>query len=263
MTKSNTKIIRESIIISLVVIFGQLIMLPIFLIMINSNFGKLSFEFYYILSFAIPCVYIYKSQRIANDISTFNYKLESLRNILLLLIATLIIQNYIISPLINLIEFPFFINSLNSINQNTESIIFNFSFAILCLAPLIEEFIFRGIIQKNLQSKISVRKAIVITSILFGIVHLNPWQFISAFTISLFIGWVYYRTNNIVNCILIHFFNNAISNINWNHIETTHFNTQSIIIFLGALLILGTCIFILNNNLNSYPKTIYSKKNNT
>ena len=51
-------------------------------------------------------------------------------------------------------------------------------------------------------------KAILISSLLFGIVHLNPWQFIGAFQIGLFIGYVYYHTRNVGYCILIHLSNN-------------------------------------------------------
>ncbi|HET6541346.1 MAG TPA: CPBP family intramembrane glutamic endopeptidase, partial [Chryseolinea sp.] len=50
--------------------------------------------------------------------------------------------------------------------------------------------------------------SILISSALFGVVHLNPWQFISALIIGIFSGWVYYKTKNLTLSILIHFVNN-------------------------------------------------------
>jgi len=71
-------------------------------------------------------------------------------------------------------------------------------------APVFEEILFRGIILKGLLNKYSPVTAIVISSILFGIAHMNPWQFIAAFTIGIFVGWIYYRTSSLLLAIVIH-----------------------------------------------------------
>jgi membrane protease YdiL (CAAX protease family) len=44
--------------------------------------------------------------------------------------------------------------------------------------------------------------------VLFGVVHLNPWQFVSAFVIGVFSGWVYYKTRKLTLSIMIHLTNN-------------------------------------------------------
>ena len=43
----------------------------------------------------------------------------------------------------------------------------------------------------------------------FGFFHLNPWQFIPAFALGLFMGWVYYRTRSLMTTIFIHFVANG------------------------------------------------------
>ena len=76
------------------------------------------------------------------------------------------------------------------------------------VAPLVEEIIFRGIMLKGFLQRYSVRKAILMSALIFGIAHMNPWQFISAFIWGIIAGWLYYRTRSLAPCILGHAFNN-------------------------------------------------------
>ncbi|WP_185870490.1 CPBP family intramembrane glutamic endopeptidase [Blattabacterium cuenoti] len=78
------------------------------------------------------------------------------------------------------------------------------------LAPICEEVLFRGIILNGmLKNKIHPAKAILFSSFLFGLTHMNPWQFVGGFLIGSFIGFIYFTTNSIIDCILLHVFNNA------------------------------------------------------
>ncbi|WP_185872210.1 type II CAAX endopeptidase family protein [Blattabacterium cuenoti] len=84
-----------------------------------------------------------------------------------------------------------------------------FSTTIL-LAPICEEVLFRGIILNGmLKNKIHPIKAILFSSFLFGLTHMNPWQFVGGLIIGSFIGYIYYVTSSIINCILLHIFNNS------------------------------------------------------
>lgn len=83
---------------------------------------------------------------------------------------------------------------------------------VLIVAPIFEEIVFRGIIQKELiQSGISPIKSIIITAFLFGLVHFNPWQFLAGLLLGFILGYAYYRTQKIILPILLHFFNNLCS----------------------------------------------------
>jgi len=79
---------------------------------------------------------------------------------------------------------------------------------IVIAAPILEELIFRGIILDGLLKKYSPIKAILITSVLFGLVHLNPWQFLAALSLGIFAGWIYHETKSISFAIIIHAANN-------------------------------------------------------
>lgn len=79
-------------------------------------------------------------------------------------------------------------------------------------APLLEEILFRGIIQKGLINKgMKPMNAIVLSAFLFGAFHLNPWQFVGAFLLGLVLGLVYFKTKSLLMPILLHAFNNGIS----------------------------------------------------
>ena len=80
--------------------------------------------------------------------------------------------------------------------------------------PIIEEIIFRGIIQKGMiNNGVKPRNAILVSALIFGIVHFNPWQFIGAFLLGIVLGVVYFKTKSLLMSIFLHFFNNTIAEI--------------------------------------------------
>ncbi len=82
-----------------------------------------------------------------------------------------------------------------------------------------EEIIFRGIIQNHVSKKLASIKdgnivAIIITSVLFSLVHFpfseDTIGFNYAFYLGLFFGWIYNKTQNIWPSILVHGIHNLI-----------------------------------------------------
>lgn len=90
--------------------------------------------------------------------------------------------------------------------------------AILVIGPT-EELVYRGIIQKSLYSKFSTRQAIVLTSLIFALVHFPAYLTGTAanatitvstvFVLSLVLGKIYAHTENIVIPSLSHGLYNA------------------------------------------------------
>jgi membrane protease YdiL (CAAX protease family) len=82
------------------------------------------------------------------------------------------------------------------------------------MAPIFEEIIFRGIIQKGLINKgVKPWKAIIFASIIFGLVHANPWQFVGAVLLGCVLGLVYFKTKSLLLPMLLHGFNNLCSSL--------------------------------------------------
>lgn len=71
------------------------------------------------------------------------------------------------------------------------------------LAPIVEEVVLRKGVQKSLQA-INPIFAIVVTSIIFGILHGNLVQGIFAGVFGLALGYVYYKTDNLAYSIAMH-----------------------------------------------------------
>ncbi len=82
------------------------------------------------------------------------------------------------------------------------------------MAPVFEEIIFRGIIQKGLINKgVKPWKAILFSSLIFGLVHGNPWQLVGAVLLGCVLGLVYYKTKSLLLPMLLHAFNNLCSSL--------------------------------------------------
>jgi membrane protease YdiL (CAAX protease family) len=78
------------------------------------------------------------------------------------------------------------------------------------MAPIVEELLFRGAIQGHmLRLGYSPRLAIVLSALLFGIMHFNPAQSFFAFLVGLIFGWLYYRSGSVVPGMIGHAINNT------------------------------------------------------
>lgn len=81
-------------------------------------------------------------------------------------------------------------------------------FTIAILAPVVEEFMFRGVLLKRMIAKTSMWGGILISSLLFGILHLD---IIGAFLFGVVASLLYVRTNNLLVPILLHIINNSLA----------------------------------------------------
>ncbi|PJZ48014.1 CPBP family intramembrane glutamic endopeptidase [Leptospira saintgironsiae] len=72
------------------------------------------------------------------------------------------------------------------------------------VAPLTEELMFRGVILDRFLKHFSVSSSFLLSSFLFGLIHLNPWQFIGSSILGIYMAWVVYKTDSIWNSIIVH-----------------------------------------------------------
>ena len=86
------------------------------------------------------------------------------------------------------------------------------------LAPLIEEFIFRGCLQTYLRNRVKRIQAIILSSLAFAFIHLSPAQgigniplFGSIFAFGLYLGFVYEKRGSLFASFALHATFNAIS----------------------------------------------------
>ena len=80
----------------------------------------------------------------------------------------------------------------------------------LCVAPgICEEVLFRGFLQRTASTIYGPIRAVLLSSILFGVVHLEPAHSVGAALLGLYLGAIAYRGNSIRPCITCHVANNA------------------------------------------------------
>lgn len=76
-------------------------------------------------------------------------------------------------------------------------------------APLFEEWLCRGIILRGLLTRMKPGWAMVISSLFFALIHMNPWQALPAFLLGMLFAYVYYKTGSLKLTMLMHCTNNT------------------------------------------------------
>ena len=98
------------------------------------------------------------------------------------------------------------LNIANSIT--TESVDIFVFLNLVIFTPIFEELLFRGLILSGIKNNYNIPTALILSSVLFGILHIDV---IGAAVFGFWLGWIYIKTNNIVLCIIVHSACNTIS----------------------------------------------------
>lgn len=90
--------------------------------------------------------------------------------------------------------------------------------SVVFIVPFIEELLFRGFLQNWLKNSLGVKKAILLTSLIFAMFHFAPEQgvgnielIVSLFVLSCFLGFIYERQKSLWASISMHGLFNALS----------------------------------------------------
>ena len=114
-------------------------------------------------------------------------------------------------------QLPALKDSLNAMNMGNENIgggSFLGAVVVAVIgAPLIEEIVFRGIVFRSLRRVSPPWVAILVSSVLFGLYHMNTVQIVYATLMGLVAGIIYEKSNNLLFPILVHVANNLVAAI--------------------------------------------------
>lgn len=236
-------------------ILGMIVMSPILIIARRIIGNEAALFIYYLLAVGVPfgVVYLIRQQKTGN--TTFNFRIENKKIIPLVMIASVALLFGIVSPISSLIPMPDSIKKVvgDMAGQNG---IFTFLYMVIA-APILEESIFRGIMLDGLLKKYTPIKSILISSLLFGLVHLNPWQFITGLFFGIFIGWIYYKSGSLSLAILIHFTANLSgflmryfindSSTDASLVESYGGILNMILLITGSLFVITASVFYIHN----------------
>lgn len=138
-------------------------------------------------------------------------------NISLIIIGYILIREAVLFEALSKFEGPIPDEMLELLVENStdiEMIILSATLIIqtLIVAPIIEELFFRGILLNGFVSKYKTKpkKAIVYSSLIFAIMHLNIPQGVNAFIGGVILGGIYYYTKSMKLAVFAHFLNNLI-----------------------------------------------------
>ncbi len=115
------------------------------------------------------------------------------------------------------------------------------------LAPLVEEFLFRGVLQSAYERRGPVR-AIVASALLFVVIHQELAQSVALVPVALALAYVTWRTGSIVPAILIHAGNNLqavlVSFLEGGGLRRVGFSPSAVGALVGAL-VAGAALWLL------------------
>lgn len=109
------------------------------------------------------------------------------------------------------------------------------------IAGISEEILFRGFLQVTLERKGDITRAVILASLSWTLIHLNPYWAVQIFTMGIVLGYLAWRTDSVIPSIIAHALNNLISllfvNLNLDQQWAWYLSGQQLnpVIFVVAL----------------------------
>lgn len=87
--------------------------------------------------------------------------------------------------------------------------------AIILLASIFEEILFRGVLQRTLENKMDAPHAIFLTALIFSFFHMPQWM-IQIILLGLLLSYLAWRSGSIIPGIIVHLINNSLAVLFYN-----------------------------------------------
>jgi hypothetical protein len=119
-------------------------------------------------------------------------------------------------------------------------------------AAIAEEALFRGFMQVSMEAYRGVTKAVLFSALLFALAHFNPWWMIQILILGVFLGFISWRADSVIPCMVVHGFQNALALLTggaieeekWAWFSSGNHVSPSVLIAAGALLFIGMKAFL-------------------
>ena len=106
---------------------------------------------------------------------------------------------------------------LESVNELLSAgggvVLTSFIIAVIIVAPVVEEVLFRGILWRAIEKMTSTNIAWAVTSVLFAAAHTDIIHIIAVFPLGVLFGYLRKRTNNIWAPMIAHATNNLLASL--------------------------------------------------
>lgn len=83
--------------------------------------------------------------------------------------------------------------------------------ALCVVIPIVEELLYRGIVYGRLRDWLGIKAAVLVSAVIFGLVHMNLVQFVYATVFGLLLAWFVEVTEDILGAVIAHMVANLTS----------------------------------------------------
>lgn len=203
---------------------------------------ELTMLIFYTLSMGVPALIVYYIKKRKVGMLNMNFSIPNLRVLPFVIFGVFAMLIGIVSPIVNSIPMP---DAFKKIFLELGKMNGPISFlTMVIIAPILEELIFRGFILDGLLKRYSPFKSILVSSLIFGLAHFNPWQFVTGFLGGLFIGWVYLHTRSLTIAIIMHASNNLLGFVLGSFMDNEALMNATLTEIYGGLLNLILAIIV-------------------
>jgi membrane protease YdiL (CAAX protease family) len=173
----------------------------------GKELSTLLFTVFFVLVFSVIIFFAFKAHgKKLFDRKSFILKI-SLNDVFLIVCFQLLLN----------IPVTYFLGKLIPWSSNTILDYPTYLLNVILFGPVFEEWIFRGCFLRGLLSSYTPKTALVISSVVFALIHINPAQIFGALILSFYFGYVYIKTQSILTTIILHTIANA-SGLLGNHL---------------------------------------------
>ena len=178
---------------------------------INKVYLYISFFFGQGIIILPPIYYLNIKKKPILDGFIKSISINTLKYSVIFSLGVLIIFDAVDRIIHRLVTTPEYIIDLGQIMQpdSTAGYIFLF-LAVVIMAPIGEEIVFRGFLQKFLEQHWKdITRAVLVTSLLFAMIHFNPFWTIQIYMLGIILGFLSWKTQSIIPSIILHSMNNG------------------------------------------------------
>jgi membrane protease YdiL (CAAX protease family) len=104
-----------------------------------------------------------------------------------------------------------FTQYLESMRAETMTDWFLLVLGVIIIASFSEEMLFRGFLQLSLEKKGDINRAVIMSSLTWTLIHINPYWAIQIFITGVILGFLAWRADSIYPAIIVHAINNLLS----------------------------------------------------
>lgn len=266
MNKSSSfpKNIPQSFITLLIVIITTIIVMGLFeysfqSFFTNNTFFLITKSFFSYLASLIVLHLVSKKSPLEYNFNIPNYGI-----LLLVVLSTVFFALSIGIPLSYFLK-DYFGNTGNVIMGKSPPV--NVIIGTIIFAPFFEELIMRGFLLEGLLRKNNAYKSIAITTIIITLIHFDIIKTIPSIFSGILLGWIYFKTRNLLFPVLAHLSHNLITtyepyffkNFRSSNLGLKFYGDYTVLIILVFLILLISTIYFIilyfkneNRRLNNY-----------